>query len=73
MADRNEKFKELANKRVNRALKLIRSISKLSNRNNYEYEDAQADKIVRALEKECKALRHAFSNTNNKSDEEFRL
>lgn len=73
MSKRNEKFKELANKRVNRAIKLIRSISKLSNRNNYEYSDDQAEKILRALEKECKSLRNSFNSANSKINEEFKL
>lgn len=60
MTSKNEKFKELADKRVNKALRMIRSIAKLSNTNYYEYNGEQVDKIVEALESECATLRKCF-------------
>ena len=38
-SDKERKFKELAEKRVNRALDSIRLIGNLSNRQNYSYDD----------------------------------
>jgi hypothetical protein len=43
------KFKELAEKRMNRALDSIRLIGNLSNRQNYNYDEAEARKIIKAL------------------------
>ncbi len=60
MNSKSQKFKELADKRVNKALRIIRSIAKLSNTNYYEYSDEQVNKIVDALESECATLRKCF-------------
>lgn len=43
------KFKELARKRVNRILSLMKGVGNLSNTNNYFYTREQAVKIVGAL------------------------
>ena len=45
------KFVELAESRVNRALKDIKLIGNLSNKSNYSYTDEDAAKIHRALKK----------------------
>lgn len=68
--DKSAKFVELANKRVNKALKDIRLISNLANRQNYEYTEDQAKKIVKALQQEVDLLKQSFltvedSNSNN--------
>ena len=49
MARTREKFKELAEKRVIRAVKDLRLIGNLANKNNYVFEPADADKIIAAL------------------------
>lgn len=69
-----EKFKSLANKRVNTALKAIRLIGNLSNKSNYEYTDADVDKILRALDEELKECRQRFEFAKKTSGkEEFSL
>jgi len=54
------KFVELAQRRVNRAIKDIRLIGNLSNRNNYRYTDEDVIKIVRALKAELDEIRLRF-------------
>ena len=71
--DKSAKFVELANKRVNRAIKDIQLISNLANRQNYEFTDEQAKKIVRALQQEVDQLKHSFSSTEEAGRSEFRL
>ena len=46
-----EKFKGLAEKRVNRAIKNIKLIGNLSNKSNYSYTEHDARKIHAALKK----------------------
>ena len=70
---KSEKFVSLANKRVNRAIRSLRLISNLSNKNNYEYTEEQARKISRALQKEINSIKSSFANTQESSEEEFSL
>ena len=60
MRDKQAKFRELAESRVNRALNDIRLIGNLANRNNYEYSEEEATKIIAALEGEVKGLKSKF-------------
>ena len=67
------KFVELADKRVNRAIKDLRLIGNLSNRAAYEYSDKDVKAIVRALQKEIDAVRSRFGGPGESGDSEFRL
>lgn len=55
-----EKFKRLAESRVEKALTAIALIRGLSNKGNYEYTPEQADKIGAALEAEVIKTVDAF-------------
>ncbi len=70
--DKRGKFIELAEKRVNKAINDLRLIKNLSNKNYYEFDDDQSQKIVKALQQEVEVIRKSFqeSNANNK---QFRL
>lgn len=67
---RSDRFRRLAEQRVNRALKDLRLIANLANRNNYDYSDEEARILLSALEKELKVTRAAFMATRR---EDFRL
>lgn len=71
--DDREKFKRLAEKRVNNAIKNIRLIGNLSNRSNYSYTDQEVDKIFRALDKELKHAKSRFKDDSDQDDTPFRL
>lgn len=73
MTNKVEKFVELAEKRVNRAIKDLRLVGNLSNRNNYSYTDVQATKMLGALEQELKALKAKFSAKRSNADVTFKL
>jgi translation initiation factor 6 (eIF-6) len=72
MNPKSEKFKVLAEKRVNRTIKDIRLIGNLSNRNNYSYTEQEAAKICAILESEIKLLKTKFVAVGN-STEPFKL
>ena len=55
-----EKFVQLANKRVSKALKSIQLIGNLSNRSNYDYTDEDIAKIFRALQSEVAVCKKRF-------------
>lgn len=62
--DKAAKFVELANKRVNKALKDIQLIGNLANRQNYEFTNEQARKIVRALQQEVDVVKQSFQSVD---------
>jgi len=54
------KFVRLANKRVSNALKAMQLIGNLSNRSNYDYTEADVQKIFKALQDELSASKKKF-------------
>jgi ABC-type Fe3+-hydroxamate transport system substrate-binding protein len=68
-----EKFVELAEKRVGRAIKDIRLIGNLSNKSNYTYSDEDVKKIIRALDSEVKKLKQRFENHGSQEEIVFKL
>lgn len=73
--DRNKsaKFIELANKRVNRAIKDLKLVANLSNRQNYEYSEEQAKKIVKALQHEVELVKQSFLTNEENGQSAFKL
>ncbi len=72
MRNKSERFVELANKRVNKAIKDLKLVGNLANRNNYEFTDEQAKKILITLQKEVDAVKKCFQSEVC-NDEEFKL
>ena len=71
--DARAKFIELANKRVTKAIKDIRLVGNLSNRRAYKYEDADAKKMIRALQRELDVLKARFRGDDGDDDSIFSL
>jgi hypothetical protein len=71
--DARDKFIELANKRVTRAIKDLRLVGNLANKRAYTYEDAEAKKIIRALQKELDVLKARFRGDEGDDDAIFSL
>lgn len=71
--DKSTKFIELANKRVNRTIKDMQLIGNLANRQNYEFTEEQAKKIVKALQQELDALKQNFLTSGETSRNDFKL
>jgi len=71
-ADR-QKFIELAQKRVRRALKDMKLIGNLSNRSNYSYTDEDAKKIYKALKNAVEDVKARFDRNGDDEDIEFNL
>lgn len=68
-----DKFVELAEKRVSRALKDIKLIGNLSNRTNYTYTDQDVKKITQALTKAVSEMKARFDAKGDPADETFKL
>lgn len=73
MPKNREKFVELAEKRVTRAIKDIRLVGNLANRSNYMYDEKDIRKIISTLDSELKALKMRFENSGSYSDITFKL
>ena len=73
MTDREKKFQDLAEKRVNNAIKQIRLIGNLSNKSNYSYNDKQVKKIVSALSLELNQLKVRFKIGMEKDGKRFKI
>ena len=70
---KEQKFIELANKRVNKAIRELRLIANLGNKGNYTYSNDQALKIIRALQKEVDMVKERLRGDNRNAKDEFKL
>ncbi|MDU8945985.1 hypothetical protein [Ovoidimarina sediminis] len=71
--DKRGKFIELAESRVNRAIKDLRLIGNLSNRSAYEFTDEDIRKIFRTLQRELDTAKGRFSRGDKSVDDGFRI
>ncbi len=67
---KEDRFKRIAEKRVQRVLDSLRSLSQCSNKRMYNWNDEQLDKIWSAIDRELKKCRESFENAK---PEEFTL
>lgn len=63
--DKAENFIRLANKRTNKILEDIDTLTNLSNKNQYEYTDEQVDKIFCAIEESVQFAKEKFKSKRN--------
>ena len=68
MSDKREKFRRLATKRVNNALKQLHLISNLSNMNNYEFTEQEVKQIFNALDEELRSCKSSFQKNLKKKN-----
>jgi len=71
--DKAERFKSLAEKRVNSTVKKLRLIANLGNKHNYQYTESEARQICTAIEKEVKRVRMAFIESSQQEDDSFKF
>jgi len=67
------KFVDLAEKRVNRAIKDIKLIGNLSNKSNYSYSDNDSKKIHLALKKAVEEMKLRFDSSEGSTHNSFKL
>lgn len=71
--DKRKKFVDLAEARTSKAMQSIRLIGNLANKSNYEYTDADIQRIAKVLEQEIRDLRMRFQTSGTRTRPEFRL
>lgn len=72
-AEKRGKFVHLAEARTRNAIKAIRIIGKLGNKNAYEYSQDDVKKIASALNKEVEAMKSRMSHAGVKDVVDFEL
>ncbi len=63
---KEERFKRIAEKRVQNIIHAIRNLSGLSNKKVYEWETEQLKKIWKAIDKEVENCKDSFKNPDSK-------
>ena len=71
--EKSERFIRLANSRVNRALRDLRLIKNLANKQNYKFTEAQSEKIIKALSAEMQDLKNSFYKKSVDNNQTFKL
>ena len=70
---KREKFVQLAENRTRNAIKAIRVIGKLGNKNAYEFTEVDVKKIASALNREIEEMKKRMSSTGSKETIDFTL
>lgn len=73
MRNKREKFVELAEARVSRALKDLQLIGNLSNRSAYEFTEVDVKKVFAALQRGLESAKARFTKDGDSSGGDFRL
>lgn len=63
---RKQRFRRLANKRVNNTLTQIRVLGNLANRSYYEYSDEDIKKIFKEIDEQLKIMKNKFKQPKTK-------
>jgi ribosomal protein L7/L12 len=72
-ASKRENFVRIAEKRTRNAIKAIRIIGKLGNKNAYDYTEADVKKIASALTREVEAMKARMTRAGGKDIVDFEL
>ena len=72
-AGKQERFRGLAEKRTNKALDAILRIGNLSNRQIYEYDEAEVRKIAKALREAINTIESRFESSKGRAGGGFKL
>lgn len=67
------RFRGLAEKRANKAIEAILRIGNLSNRQIYEYDEAEVRKITRALKDAINTIEIRFESSKSRAGGGFKL
>lgn len=62
MNEKRDKFERLAEKRMTEAIKKVRLVGNLSNKNNYDYTEEHVKQIIEVLENEMRLLKSRFKD-----------
>lgn len=70
---KRNRFVRLAEGRTSNAIRAIRTIGKLGNKAQYEFDESDIRKIAAALTKEVDAMKARMGDRSSKDDVDFKL
>ena len=70
---KEERFRRVAEARVNKIIKMVRLLGNCANLQTYAYDAAQSEKIFAALQDELGAAKKRFSNSDKNGRKRFSL
>ena len=74
MKSKRERFEHIASNRVQKILDTLDSLSKCSNKNNYDYNDADVKKMERALKEKLVEVLSSFNKgLNSQKRDDFKF
>lgn len=68
---KKERFKRVASRRVENILSDIQSLSKCSNKNNYEYNEVDINKMLKAIKEEIRVMETLFKKNLRDTNSTF--
>lgn len=71
--EKRKKFRELAENRTNKAIEAIARIGNLSNRQIYEWDEAEVKKIIKALREAVSSVESRFESPKGRAGGGFKL
>ena len=71
--EKREKFKRLANTRVNVVLDKLRLIGNLSDNRHYEYDEKHVKAIFSAIQSELSSAKNRFVKNKKSKDSKFHI
>jgi hypothetical protein len=71
--DKRQRFRNLAESRTNKAIEAISRIGNLSNRQIYDFEEAEVRKVIRALRDAVSSVESRFESPRTKGGGGFKL
>lgn len=72
METKREKFVRIVENRTNKIIDMLRLLGNCANKSNYDYTDADVQKIFNTLEKELKAAKLKYTTVGTDEDK-FKL
>lgn len=68
---KEDRFKNVAAKRVQKVLDSMESLSKCANRSNYEYSEEDVSKLFKAVKEQMKMLEASFTEKSKGNSKTF--
>lgn len=68
---KKDRFKNVASKRVQKVLDTLDSLSKCANRNNYEFETEEVNKMIRTIREKVKFVELSYTSNTKLNKETF--
>lgn len=73
MKTRRERFLEIGAKRVQKVLDSLESLSKCSNRNNYEFNEEDINKMINSIKNKLKVVEEVYKQKLINKKETFKF